>query len=80
VIGKNATSLLTLSIFSTFFFFFFYPVSREHTTDQNGLALLAQLSLSLSLGSIAPSMGKRKNRLGNFDYPRFQFVSIRSNR
>jgi hypothetical protein len=25
-------------------------------------------------------MGKRKNRLGNFDYPRFQFVSIRSNR
>jgi hypothetical protein len=54
VIGKNATSLLSLHIFHFFYFFFF--VTREHTTDQNGLALLAQLSL----GSIAPSMGKRK--------------------
>jgi hypothetical protein len=35
---------------------------------------------TLSLGLIAPSMGKRRNRLGNFDYPCFQFVSLRSNR
>jgi hypothetical protein len=69
----------TRPLFSLSFSIFSHLLPRNLWTHGGSKRpwLLAQLSLSRIDRTI---YGQAKKLLGNFDYPRFQFVSIRSNR